>query len=154
MRELIDLYNFHDCYMLFPFKIYDDKIVITFDLSKHLQNEEIKSKYIKLEKEYHHLITVECIGCTYINFIEESFESKTNLIINNRKTIKKEVNFDTFDTNLDFISVCISLESNSFYAYFSDDELKRGHITFNFESITVSNENFVDETTFQELLNQ
>ena len=69
-----------------------------------------------------------------------------------QKTIKKEVTFENFDTNLDFMSVSISLEKNSFYAYFSDNGLKRGHISFNFESATVSNENFVDETTFQELL--
>ena len=104
--------------MLFPFKMCGDKIVITFDLSKHLQSKEIALKYINLEKEYHHLITIECIGCTYLSFIEESFKNKTDLLKGNSKTIKKEVTFENFDTNLDFMSVSISLEKNRFYAFF------------------------------------
>ena len=141
MNNILDLYNFHDCYMLFPFKICGDKIIITFNLAKHIQNEDIKARYVEAREEKYHLIKIEYRDCNNIKFIEEAFADQHFF-----KATKKEVIFDNFDTDLDFISASISSENNTFYAYFSDYEQKRGHVSFNLKDVVLT-----DEATLQEL---
>lgn len=153
MNKSINSYSLHDCYMLFPFKISDNKIMITCDLAKHLQSEEKQEQYKKSENDRHHIIEIEFTNCANLKSIEESFKSKQDLFRRNAKVLKEEVTFNNFDTDLDFVSVSISTEKNNFYAYFSNNDLKRGHISFDFDSVSVVNESFINEITFQELIN-
>ena len=110
LKELEYAYNFHDCYVFTPFEINEDCVTVTFDLAKHLQYDELKSRYgNSLNNKANNLIVkVKFSNCLDLQV------SEWNHCTSNTKKQKKQnertITIEDFDADSDFISLSISEE--------------------------------------------
>lgn len=155
LKELACTYNFHDCDMMMPLDINDNRIVATFVLAKHLQYENFIQKHTNMMNSpaCHIVITVAFTHYSDLKAVEEQYPTKKEKLKKNGKTAIKNVAIEAFDPQLDFRSLSESaLEEHKVEAFFSDDQLKYGHISFFTREAVVLSEQVIDDEAYQKLL--
>ena len=156
LKQLAQLYNFHDCYVFTPFEIDGESVTVTFDLAKHLQYDDLKARYGDMlqKKECHLIVRVKFSDCLNFQICEltphftgakkQSFTSDARII-----------SMEQFDTQADFISVSLADSDSICFVFESIDSFKKIiEIQFESEQIEVLEEGVLDAVEFVKLWKQ
>lgn len=145
LDKLLRTYNFHDCYVIPPFKQQGNDITVVFGLAKHLQHGDIRSKTGSLYADAEHelIVKIRFLKCTDVRAVEWSYQGngagKANLRQNEKMTT-----IEQFDWKPDFNTVCMSEEKGVFFV-FDDSQGHAGKISFLCREVTVEAEDMLDE---------
>ncbi len=151
LDELISEYNFHDCDIPFPIEQINCDVYVTFDLAKHLRYGAVKERYQSMiaDKRYSVLVSAKFSDCKEINVCEvlpkRSHEDKS---------VKRELTIDSFDWNLDFVSVKMDTYKNEVSAYFQRGNKKDAYISFCSNQVEILKEICVDQETYDRLFDE
>lgn len=117
LEQLEHTYNFHDCDVFTPFEINDDYIVVTFDLAKHLQYDDLKSRQGKLlqDKDYYLIAKVK-----FSDYSNLSVSERTNPASKATKKggeNEKTLSIEQFNSDVDFISLAVLGENKICFTF-------------------------------------
>lgn len=146
LDKLLRTYNFHDCYVIPPFKQQGNDITVVFGLAKHLQHGDIRSKTDPLYADSKHdlIVRIRFLGCTGIRAIEWNYPGGSAGSSENARKNEKITTIDQFDWKTDFDSVCMSEEKGIIFV-FRDLQRCVGEITFLCGDVVVEAEELLDE---------
>lgn len=108
LSQLECTYNFHDCDVFTPFEINSDSITVIFDLAKHLQYDDLKSRYGDLlkNKEYNLILRAKFSNCLNLSVREWQYRiSKATK--KEEKCNERAMAIEEFDSDADFISLAV-----------------------------------------------
>lgn len=118
LKQLEYAYHFHDCDVFTPFEINEDCITVTFDLAKHLQYDELKSRYGDLLqiKDNNLIVKVRFSNCLNLQVTEWEYRiSKTTK--REEKYNEKTILPQQFDSDMDFISLAVLDENKICFTF-------------------------------------
>ena len=153
LQQLEYIYNFHDCDVFTPFEFVGDSVTVTFDLAKHLQYDDLKSRYGALLqiKENALIATVKFSNCLELQVKEwDCCYSKSTK--KTKKCNERTISPELFDSDMDFISLAISGENKivfSFVKYGNPDKLS--NIQFICQDIDIMEEKLYTASEYDKL---
>ena len=153
-EQLEKIYNFHDCSVFTPFQFDGDSIIVTFDLSKHLQYSELQSRYGTsfCDKGLSFIIKVKFVTCSVIRILRRVYEySKKQINIKS----ERKLSTDDFDWNSDFRSFHLSEQNEVSFVFVpwdnSSDSSFADEIHFTCDEVVIMKELLIDMDAYEDI---
>lgn len=147
LDKLLYTYNFHDCYVITPFTVRGDSVTVVFDLAKHLQYSDIKSKRDPLyaDKKHNLIIKIKFCECTSVKATIRNCKSADSKQPESLCESKEKFDIIQLDAQFDFNSVCISEEGRVFFVFDGPHD-QVGEISFSCKEATIEYESLLGES--------
>ena len=153
-EQLEEVYNFHDCGVFTPFQMDGDSIIVTFNLSKHLQYSDLKSRYGTsfFDKSLSLIVKVKFATCSDIRMLRRVYEHSKKQI--NIKS-ERELPTDAFDWNSDFRSFHLSEQNEVSFGFVpwenSSDSSFVDEIHFICGEVVILKELLIDTDAYEDI---
>lgn len=118
LDQLEHLYNFHDCDVFTPFEINGDSVIVAFDLAKHLQYDDLKSRYGDLlhHKDNHLIMKAKFSHCSALQVSEWQYRT-SKATDRKEKCNEHTISAEQLDPNADFISLAVLSENKICFTF-------------------------------------
>ena len=156
LTQLEYTYNFHDSDVFTPFETNGDSIIVVFNLAKHLQYDELKSRYgNSLNNKANNLIVkVKFSNCLDLQVSE--WNHCTSNTKNQKKQNERTITIEDFDADSDFISLSISEEDKISFRFEKLEKngklIKLSEIKFVCQNIEILEESLLDSFEYDKVL--
>ena len=152
IKQLEYVYNFHDCDVFTPFEITEGSVTVIFIFAKHLQYDELNSRYGEaLQKNDSHLIAKISFS-KYSDLEVMEWTPTSRSAETSRKQNGRIITIDQFDTDMEFVSFA-ALEQNTLsftFCRYTDSNTVH-EIRFVCDNAEVIEEKLLDRSEYDKL---